>query len=110
MPATSISPSQIIVSQKKQCKGRRAWLISFPWPINTGGKGDEEYLPVLTRIPVGEKLIDECHFLLSIAGKTLLSSWSSLRYLNIYIPSVLIYIGTSELSGVKGHSGTILYW
>ena len=76
VPATSVSPRQIMISQKKHCKGRRAWLVSFPWSINTGGKGDEAYLLFLAGVPVREQLVDgykRCHFLLSIAGKKLLS-------------------------------------
>lgn len=112
VPATSISPPQIMISQKKQCKGRRPWLVSFPWSINTGGKGYEEYLPFLAGVPVGEQVVDGykgCHFLLSVVGKKLLSRLE-FSPIFIYTPSVLIYISTSELSGMKDHPGTALYW
>lgn len=95
MSATSLSPPQITVSQKKQCKERRAWPVSFPWSINTGGKGDRQYLPFLAGEPVGEQLVDGykgCHFLLSIAGKKLLRRLEfSHIYTHIYFLCVNIY-------------------
>lgn len=31
---------------------------SFPWSVNTGRKGDKEYLPFLAGAPAEEQLVD----------------------------------------------------
>lgn len=45
-------------------------MVSLLWSIDPGGKGDEEHLPFIAVVPVGEHLASGyrgCHFLLSVA-------------------------------------------
>lgn len=53
-----VCPPQIMIFQQKKCTGKRTRLVSCPWSLNIGRKGDKEYLLFLAGVPAEEKLVD----------------------------------------------------